>query len=764
MAVLVQDTFTASDFTSLTSHTPDVDAAGGGWQVIPGLNGSLTIHTGFAVALGASNAQQFGNYIEVGTPNIKATWTVVLPNANVVYPSRFVFRYVDADNYLAVDSYPTANAFFLVTVKNGAASLVPVNDYLPGAGVQGLPIATSAGAVLTNVTVIAEDTDITIQYGDEVLTYHGITDHLTGTKCGLLGAHRSAGPTSFDNLTIETVPARTYGDPQIWLRADEGAFTIAGEPADDGEQVALWLDKSNRGHSAINHLQPERPYFDADGYDGDPAIYFPGAGSQNLQYALPASKDDGLTVFLLLKVPSGAVTSNHNDPMRLTTRPTGDGSSTTGGGNNDDRFMFAYYAEDNNRARLRNMEDGSFIVDYLSDLSDDDEWHLVSWSWDFNSGSVIIRVDGETVHTQSSLPPPDADYAWGGIGSALGGAYAIECWIREFRGYAYGMDASQMEAVEAQIIAGVEPSVYTLTADPGSFSLSGQAAGLIASRLLPASAGSYAITGQAAGMSRSRSLPASTGSFSIAGQAAALLASRVLPAAVGQYAITGQAASLLRSLRLPASAGSFAISGQAAGMIASRLLPAAAGVINITGQSAGFTASHILQASPGSYAVAGQAAGLTAHRVLVAAVGHFTLTGFAADLWVESAASRTLVASAGVFIITGQPAGLTTNRQLQAAGGSFAMTGMPAGLALTRRIETDPGVINITGQAAALTVGRLLVALAGSFALRGFPADLRYSGEAVADSLTLAESMEWSLALAESQSWALTIIEGVNDG
>ena len=448
VTILVQDTFTAADFTPLTSHAPDVDAAGGGWQVIPGLNGSLTIHNGFAVALGASNAQQFGCFIETGESDIKATWTVVLPNANVVYPSRFIFRYVDASNYLAVDAYPTGNAIFLLRVVGGAASVIPVSDYLPGTGVQGLPLLTPAGALLTAVTIIAEGTDITIQYGDEVLTYHGVTDHLTATKCGLLGAHRSAGPTSFDNLTIETVPARSYGDPVIWLKAGEGAYAIDGDLASDSEQVALWLDQSGRGHSAINHLQPERPYYDAGAGDGAPAIYFPRAASENLQFAVPVSKDGGLTLFMYLNVPP-QVLDNHNDPMRLTTRPTSDPSD---GGNDDDRFMWAYYDEEAGKARLRNMEDGSFVVDYLSNLTPDGQWHLVSWCWDFANGTVTIRIDKTTVHTQSSLPPPDADYAWGGIGSALGGAYAIECWIREFRVYGDAMSAGEMAVIENEIV------------------------------------------------------------------------------------------------------------------------------------------------------------------------------------------------------------------------------------------------------------------------------------------------------------------------
>jgi len=449
MTVLVHDTFTGTNGTLLTAHTPDTDVVGGGWQQIPGTIGSLQIFSNAAVALGGSNGQQFGNYIETGESDVKITWSVALPGANVVYPSRMVFRYVDENNYLAVNIIPTSNSIYLERVVSGSASVIPVSDYLPFSGFQGLPATTAAGAAFNDLVLIAEGSEITLYRGDQAITYHQITDFMTATKHGLLGAHRAAGPTAFDNFKVETVPTRTYEDPVIWLKADEGAYTRDGVLAADTQRVPFLLDKSGRGNSALNHITNEFAYFDADGYNGEPAIQFVGSSSTNLQYALPASKDAGLTIFYLFKVPSSFTVSSHNDPMRLTTRPT----ETPGvGGNDDDRFMFTYIAEDGQRARLRYMQDGSFEFQFLSSLTPDDQWHLVAWSQDFANGTAIIRIDKSTVFTATGLNPPDSDYAWGGIGSALAGSYAMDVWVREFRGYDYPMSESELAAIEAEIL------------------------------------------------------------------------------------------------------------------------------------------------------------------------------------------------------------------------------------------------------------------------------------------------------------------------
>lgn len=110
---------------------------------------------------------------------------------------------------------------------------------------------------------------------------------------------------------------------------------------------------------------------------------------------------------------------------------------------------------------------------------------------------------------------------------------------------------------------------YTLTADAGSFALSGQAAGLLAARRLAGDVGSVALSGQDAGLLAACRIDAGQGDIDVTGQAAGLLAARLLAGAHGVHALSGQDAGLSvggAGYALTAEAGSFALAGQAGGL------------------------------------------------------------------------------------------------------------------------------------------------------------------------------------------------------
>lgn len=179
---------------------------------------------------------------------------------------------------------------------------------------------------------------------------------------------------------------------------------------------------------------------------------------------------------------------------------------------------------------------------------------------------------------------------------------------------------------------------YTLTADPGSFGYTGQAANLTVGRVMAAAAGSFGYTGQAANLNASYLMAAATGTFSYTGQAATLSPGKILTAAVGTFGYTGQAALLTAALSLLASAGSF----------------------GYTGQPANMTISQVMGAATGSFGYVGQAANLTAasNITMAAATGTFGYTGQAALLL---ASGPTLIAATGTFGYTGQAARATLN-------------------------------------------------------------------------------------------------------
>lgn len=295
---------------------------------------------------------------------------------------------------------------------------------------------------------------------------------------------------------------------------------------------------------------------------------------------------------------------------------------------------------------------------------------------------------------------------------------------------------------------------YSLTAEQGSFTLSGQAAGLRSARRLTAAQGSYTLTGQNAtlatagaftgsGLEVGASLsyvgnsyvgaPAATGggggpytltaeqgSYSLAGQASALRAARRMTAAQGSYALTGQAAGVRSGRRLTAAQGSYTILGSVA--LVDLSITAQPGSYALTGQNATLTRTggspYSMAAEQGSYSLTGQASALRAGRRVLAAQGSYTLSGQQAGL----RSGRRLIAAQGSYALSGQAAALRTARRLAAAQGSYALGGQLAGLnysAGAASLVAEQGSYALTGQLASLRSSRRLVAAQGSYTLAG---------------------------------------------
>lgn len=178
---------------------------------------------------------------------------------------------------------------------------------------------------------------------------------------------------------------------------------------------------------------------------------------------------------------------------------------------------------------------------------------------------------------------------------------------------------------------------YTLTAAGGSFSLTGNAAGLKANRRVTAAAGSFTLTGNAAGLYRGLRLSAAAGTYAWTGNAANLVAQRKLLAAAGSYVLTGNAAVLRLARMLAAASGTYTLTGNAADLIYSQ------------------PGSYSLAADPGAFTLTGQAAGLRADRRLPAAAGIFNLTGSVASLL----KGYRLAATVQTYALTGQAATLS---------------------------------------------------------------------------------------------------------
>ena len=107
----------------------------------------------------------------------------------------------------------------------------------------------------------------------------------------------------------------------------------------------------------------------------------------------------------------------------------------------------------------------------------------------------------------------------------------------------------------------------TLVAAGGTYSQTGTAAALKASRKIVAGASSYTLTGSAAALLHGYPLVAAPGAFGLAGVPAGLLATRGLQASGGAYAFEGASAGLLAGRRLDAQAAAFTWTGTPADLV-----------------------------------------------------------------------------------------------------------------------------------------------------------------------------------------------------
>ena len=216
----------------------------------------------------------------------------------------------------------------------------------------------------------------------------------------------------------------------------------------------------------------------------------------------------------------------------------------------------------------------------------------------------------------------------------------------------------------AQIQAGGGGGGFTLTADEGSFGLTGEAAGFL----------------------RSLRLGAGQGSFTLTGEAASFVKALRLAAAQGGFVLSGEDASFLKALRLAAAQGGFVLSGEAASLLASRLLTAADGNFALSGEGAVFSVTNLFVAGEGGFALSGQSAGFLRALRLVAARGAFALAGEDAGLLTTG----NFIGGEGGFTLSGEAIGFILSRVIGAGVGAFALSAPLADFRKLGPVQTAP--------------------------------------------------------------------------
>lgn len=252
-----------------------------------------------------------------------------------------------------------------------------------------------------------------------------------------------------------------------------------------------------------------------------------------------------------------------------------------------------------------------------------------------------------------------------------------------------------------------------------------------------------------AGGPTSYTLTAAAGSFTLSGQAAGLKRSRRLSAASGALVLTGRSALLTRGRRYVANAGTFALVGQSAGLKAQRAITGGAGAVALTGFAVGLRVTRVLPAAPRAYVLSGQSALFETGKKLVGSPGAFALSGKAVNL----VFSRRLPAEVGAFVLSGQDAALDLVRKMGSEAGAFVITGADVGLKLGRRLPVEAGQYVLAGSDAGFVLDQggnvTLSAEQGVFVMAFGQASFRVSGWSPVPPATET----WTTVPKASETW-----------
>lgn len=315
---------------------------------------------------------------------------------------------------------------------------------------------------------------------------------------------------------------------------------------------------------------------------------------------------------------------------------------------------------------------------------------LIKFREDAGSGFVdIVEVSQEPSATTDDYP-----FTIGYFLDSAAAEYDFDFQHAPESTSVVGSDGHAIIVIQMEATAGA----YTLTADAGSYAVTGTAASLERNRLIGAATAAYNVTGTAASLERGFLISAATAAYTVTGQDADFDYARAIIGGAGVYNVVGAAAALERALRLVADAGAYAVSGTNATLSPGKAIAAAGGGYVVTGQDAGLLRALLLAAAAGSYAVNGVAASLERALEVLAASGSYAVTGGDADLIQD----MLVAALAGAYAITGQDSAFSKDSVISAGGGSYIVNGVDVTLLADKLIQAGAGLYTITGNDANL--------------------------------------------------------------
>lgn len=215
-----------------------------------------------------------------------------------------------------------------------------------------------------------------------------------------------------------------------------------------------------------------------------------------------------------------------------------------------------------------------------------------------------------------------------------------------------------------------------LSADPGTYSLSGTDASLLEQKEISVDPGSLSLSGTDANLLESKVISAEDGTYSIVGTDTNLLNGFVVSAELGSYSISGTDANLEHNEKVVAESGTYSLVGTDASLFVGSSLPADPGTYTLSGTNANLLESLSIVVDSGSYNLVGTEANLENNFVMTSEDGSYSLTGTDAELTV----GNTISAESGVYSLTGEDASLIESQVITASPGTYTLTGTDATL------------------------------------------------------------------------------------
>ena len=270
-----------------------------------------------------------------------------------------------------------------------------------------------------------------------------------------------------------------------------------------------------------------------------------------------------------------------------------------------------------------------------------------------------------------------------------------------------------------------------MTADQGSYALTGEVTGLLIGKKVAPSQGSYSLSGQAVSLKSGKLITITQGSYVLTGVGVTLVVGRgILTVNQGSYNLTGEDVALRISRGiLSITQGSYTLTGEATSLLLERKIELIQGSYSLSGQAVSliFTPSGAFSIliDSGSYALTGEAVTLERGRKMSLTQGAYTLLGESINL----PRGLALAVSQGSYILVGNDVTLARFKTIALEPGEYELTGMDVGMIYDRVMPVDSGEYDLTGSDLGTLWGHVIFCDTGYYVLTGFGLRHKITGE-----------------------------------